>query len=453
MANRIFISYRREDSRGSAGRIYDHLTAHFDRDQIFMDVDTIQPGLDFVDVISSAVSKVDVLIAVIGPDWLSASDTSGKRRLDHPEDFVRLEIATALERNIRVIPVLVEGAKPPRNTELPDNLKLLARRNAIEITHNRFYSDIQRLVRALKLTLGEDKKSDIEEPGRDPMTEPYNTPVSLSQEEQEEQNEVAEKMATCPFVGTAVATGQLQMLNTAENPLASIDEVARLGDLGGGDLGTHVLKLFARGNHSRIPGDIHALVPTGTFSLQFGGSQGAHAGHSGILLGNPDEVGRGRFDQGEFKRLVAHADRNGRLSIDSIGDFIADNLKRDPNAQVLPAWQLIKDAAQLLSEFKDVVLGEGNETQKTEAFEALTKLLSEDNLAGSAGEWGLLFAFLKNSPNSDDGDIALSDVKVMFVDKQFPIGWETWAKSTLDWIKATLQLIKDASFAYHAGLE
>ena len=169
------------------------------------------------------------------------------------------------------------------------------------------------------------------------MTEPNNAPVSLSQNER---NQIAEKMATCPFVGTAVATGQLKVLNSAENPLASIDEIARLGDLGGGDLGTHVLKLFARGNHSRwvMPADnVDAFVPTGTFSLLFGGSQGAHAGHSGILLGNPNEVGRGRVDEVAFDRLAEHADSDGRLSIDSIGDFIADNLKRDPNANVLPA--------------------------------------------------------------------------------------------------------------------
>jgi hypothetical protein len=284
------------------------------------------------------------------------------------------------------------------------------------------------------------------------MKKPHKAPMSLSHEER---IEIAEKMATCPFVGTAVASGQLQVFNTAENPLADIEEVARLGDLGGGDLGTYVLKLFARGNHSRWvdpPDKVGSLVPTGTFSLQFGGSQGAHAGHSGILLGNPKEVSRGRFDQAEFNRLVGHVDKNGRFSIDSIGDFIAENLKRDPNTKVLPALQLIKDAIRLLNEFKDALMGE-DESEKIMVFEALTKLLSEDNLMGSAGEWGLLFAFLKNSPNSDDGDIALSDVKEMFVNKRFPTGWETWEKSTHSWIKATLRLVKDASFAYHFGWE
>lgn len=282
------------------------------------------------------------------------------------------------------------------------------------------------------------------------MTNHHRKPVPLSEAER---REVAETKATCPFVGAAVATGQLRVLHSAERPLAEVDEIARLGDLGGGDLGSNVLRLFALGNHARWidPKDgVDPFVPTGTFSLQFGGSEGAHPGHSGILLGDPNEPDRGRFDQDHFDRLVAHADRHRRLSIDAVGDFIAENLEQDPDAEVLPAWKLIRAAAGLLKEFKDVVLG-GDERQKREAFEALTKLLGEDHLAGSAGEWGLLFAFLENSPRSDHGDIALSDVTAMFVDKRFPPGWETWKKTAVAWIKATFRLTKDASFAYHVG--
>ena len=282
------------------------------------------------------------------------------------------------------------------------------------------------------------------------MTTSTNSALKLSREAR---NEIAEKMATCPFIGAAVATGLLPVQHTSDNPLATIEDVARLGDLGGGDLGTRVLKLFARGNHSRWIAptiDISPFVPSGMFSLHFGGSQGAHPGHSGILLDDPSKVGQGRLDQVQFDRLAGHADQHGRLSIDAVGDFIADSLKRDPESQVLPAWKIIKDTARLLKECKDVLFG-GDENEKTEAFEALTKLLGEDHLAGSAGEWGLLFAFLKNSPNSEDGDIALSDVKAMFIDKRFPDGWDTWEKTALSWIKATLRLTKDASFAYHAG--
>ncbi len=125
---RIFISYRRNDSASNAGRIYDRLESHFGQGQVFMDVDTIQPGLDFVDVVQEAVGSCDAFIAVIGKEWLGASDESGRRRLENPEDLVRVEVATALERDIRVIPVLVQGTQMPAVTELPEGLKSLSQR-------------------------------------------------------------------------------------------------------------------------------------------------------------------------------------------------------------------------------------------------------------------------------------------------------------------------------------
>jgi len=147
---KTFISYRRDDSSGHAGRLYDHLTGHFGQGQVFMDVDAIQPGLHFVEVIQAAVSACDVLIAVIGSDWLQISDASGSRRLDDPADLVRLEIATALERGIPVIPVLVRGAQMPREADLPIVLTDLAFRNALEVSDARFRSDVERLIEALE---------------------------------------------------------------------------------------------------------------------------------------------------------------------------------------------------------------------------------------------------------------------------------------------------------------
>ena len=146
---RIFISYRRDGSGGWAGRLDDWLSRHFGRDNVFMDINTIEPGLDFVEVIEQAVGQCDALIALIGKQWLTLSDDTGRRRLDNPEDFVRLEIAAALARNIRVIPVLVEGALMPRSTDLPDVLKLLARRNAHEISDRRFPYDVDQLIEVL----------------------------------------------------------------------------------------------------------------------------------------------------------------------------------------------------------------------------------------------------------------------------------------------------------------
>jgi ribose transport system substrate-binding protein len=154
MSGKVFISYRRDDSSAWAGRLYDRLFQHFSQNEIFMDVDTIEPGVDFVEAIEEVIGACDVLIAVIGSRWLTSSDRGGRRRLDIPEDIVRLEIATALKRGIRVVPVLVDGATMPEVGELPDDLKALVRRNAVEIGHNRFNADSERLVTALERALG-----------------------------------------------------------------------------------------------------------------------------------------------------------------------------------------------------------------------------------------------------------------------------------------------------------
>ena len=151
---RIFISYQRDDSGGWAGRLYDRLSQHFGRDNVFMDIDTIEPGLDFVEVIERAVGSCDALIALICNQWLTITDDAGRRRLDNPEDFVRLEIAAALARNIRVIPALVDAARMPSSTDLPDALRMLARRNAIEISDRRFHYDVDQLIEVLDRVLG-----------------------------------------------------------------------------------------------------------------------------------------------------------------------------------------------------------------------------------------------------------------------------------------------------------
>jgi hypothetical protein len=150
---RIFLSYRREDSGGWAGRLYDRLSQHFGDEHVFMDIDAIAPGLDFVEVIQHAVQSCDVLITLIGRQWLTVADATGQPRLANPEDFVRLEIATALERNIRVIPVLVQDAPMPRSADLPDNLKRLSRRHALEISDTRFHRDVDRLITVLDSVL------------------------------------------------------------------------------------------------------------------------------------------------------------------------------------------------------------------------------------------------------------------------------------------------------------
>ncbi|MGE5218868.1 MAG: toll/interleukin-1 receptor domain-containing protein [Chloroflexota bacterium] len=146
----IFISYRREDSAAYAGRLYDRLSARFGADQVFMDVDDIPPGADFAAHIGAKVGSCDALIAVIGRNWTDARDEAGKLRLSDPHDFVALEVAHALQRNILVIPALVGGAAMPKPEELRSNLKALAGRNAVTLNDQDFQRDADLLIHELE---------------------------------------------------------------------------------------------------------------------------------------------------------------------------------------------------------------------------------------------------------------------------------------------------------------
>ncbi|MEP7288413.1 MAG: uracil-DNA glycosylase family protein [Chloroflexota bacterium] len=151
--SRIFINYRRQDSEGYVGRLYDHLTKHFERADIFMDIDNIKPGADFVETLESAVASCDVMITMIGPQWLTITNDAGSRRLDQWDDFVRIEIASALKQSKLIIPVLVGHARMPSPTELPEDMIALARRNALELSHQRFSYDVDKLIQVIKDTV------------------------------------------------------------------------------------------------------------------------------------------------------------------------------------------------------------------------------------------------------------------------------------------------------------
>jgi ribosomal protein L7/L12 len=145
----VFLSYRREETRHIAGRLADRLTDRLGSTQVFMDVDTIEPGTDFAAAIAREVASCDVLIALIGPIWSTIVNRWGRRRLDDPDDFVVFEIRAALEREIHIIPVLVDGAVMPDRHDLPEGLQCLARRNAVRLDHETFRSDVAVLLNAV----------------------------------------------------------------------------------------------------------------------------------------------------------------------------------------------------------------------------------------------------------------------------------------------------------------
>jgi hypothetical protein len=293
------------------------------------------------------------------------------------------------------------------------------------------------------------------------MSDNPNKPVELSGEEKAS---LVEKKATCPFIGSAVSQGKLLVRNDAKDPLASIEDVRRLGNTGGGDLGD-LLVLFASGNHALMRSDSGKLdksVPSGLFSLEFPGSQGSHPGHSGILQGDPEIPGSGRLSERDFARLTSRA-KDGWIKRSDVGRFIAENLLKDPKSKVfgkntaaLLASDLFEFVETTGSGLMSKLFGSDEDARTThrDIEEKLTKLLGEDNLVGSAGEFGLLFAFLANKPGAKEvgGEpaVAVQELKAMFVDKRLPDGWETWKKSRIDWVRNTIGLLISAGKEYRA---
>jgi len=150
---KIFINYRRDDSRADAGRLYDRLHARYPA-RIFRDVGSLEPGIEWREAIEKVLSDSDACIVVIGKNWLTMTDASGRRRLDDPRDVVRLELQKALSSGMRVFPLLVGGAKMPAEEDLPPDLQSLARRNALEVSEQDWNEDFDKLVAAIEKSLG-----------------------------------------------------------------------------------------------------------------------------------------------------------------------------------------------------------------------------------------------------------------------------------------------------------
>ena len=150
MAAKVFISYRRDEVLAMPAVFWIGWRTSLGRNVLFMDVDAIPLGTNFAKVLHEEVAKCAVLLAVIGPNWSDARDENGNRRLDDPNDFVRIEIAAALQRNIPVIPILLDGARIPKANELPKDVKELTSRNGLDVRHASFHEDMDRLIRGLK---------------------------------------------------------------------------------------------------------------------------------------------------------------------------------------------------------------------------------------------------------------------------------------------------------------
>ncbi len=152
---RLFLSYRRDDTAGRAGRLFDGLTQRLGPGQVFQDVEAIKPGLDFERAVADSLESADASVVVIGPEWATITEPGGARRLDRDDDFVRLEVGVALRSERPVVPVLVGGAQMPRAEELPEELRPLLKRQAFTVRDSAWNGDVDDLVRDLRSQLPE----------------------------------------------------------------------------------------------------------------------------------------------------------------------------------------------------------------------------------------------------------------------------------------------------------
>jgi hypothetical protein len=147
---RVFISYRREDSKWPARQMYEAFLRHVPKKQVFMDIDSIAPGADFAEILQNQVTQCEIVLALIGPGWAGNTDPStGQRRLDNPKDFVRIEICAALSRAIRIVPVLLDDAPMPNGEQLPEDMRTLVGRQAEFVGYRTFDADVDRLIRRI----------------------------------------------------------------------------------------------------------------------------------------------------------------------------------------------------------------------------------------------------------------------------------------------------------------
>ena len=233
----VFLSYRRGPGASeAAGRLHDRLQSRYGESAVFMDVDTVRPGMDFVDAIQTAVDSSNALVAIVDPNW--AVDARGRNRIAEATDYVRLEVATALRRGVRVIPVLVLGAQMPTADALPPDLQPLTRRQAVVLSHERFATDVLPLERELDGVLGAqippaEESRTLERVTPPPSTAPVSEPVAPSTMKRSRSWGIGAVVAILSLIAVAVAV--LVTRGDPEPPVESgvfiIEDWQRSGDV------------------------------------------------------------------------------------------------------------------------------------------------------------------------------------------------------------------------------
>lgn len=261
---------------------------------------------------------------------------------------------------------------------------------------------------------------------------------------------MVKKAATCPFMHTAVKSGQVRIRGSLDQPLGDTGDVVHLGNAGGGDLGK-VLAFFAHTNHNRMVGPngvTDTPVPDNTFGIWFPGSQGAHPGHSGILMGDPADVKSGAFSPDRLARLTSdyatlYPDGKRYISREQLGAFIADNVANDPDSRGFNLDGIKSVSSQLVDLATRAAANDPNVLQ-----DALHLLVTSNDLVNSSGEFALLITrFADGTDAAGHPIISTAAVESLFRDGVFPPGWDQHPALAADWVWNTISIAKSAILA------
>ncbi len=247
---------------------------------------------------------------------------------------------------------------------------------------------------------------------------------------------IATTKATCPFIGSVVKSGMLRVSGSVANPFARVADIRQIGNLPSDQGFGQLLEMFAIGNHG---------AGNGQFSLNFPFSQGSHAGDSNILQRN---LNRPSFDQSAFFAFSSYSRGKGFLTPADVGKFIALNVKSDRAARTVGRGTITTAAADLVRLLRSALFAR----DRNKAISDFTRLLAVDNIAGSAGEFALMFSLFNNrNDGRQRGVIYVDEMQAMFRDKRIPRGWESWLKKRNDWLLFTLRLSL-AAYAEYAKM-
>lgn len=361
----VFVSYRREDTAGEARALFNELSTKLGKESVFMDVDNIALGRDFRHVLQEHLAACDLLLVIVGRGWVEAKDASGRNRLEQPNDFVRLEIESALKRNIPVTPVLVQGAQMPTVDQLPVDVRDFAYRNGFELSHARWESDVAEMCKRLGLgkhAMGTTRMVDTsggESPADGRVTQANVAPIEASTAHKRNRNPWLATIAAMVMAIAAAGAGLLYY-RTLVDQEAEIEQARVEAAKARADAENKIAALKAEADRARADAEAKALADAKAVKDAADRAEKERAAEAAARVEKERAAARAEKEraaaaaaQAEKERIAADQAKKDRLAAEE-----RDRALKQPNPTP-PQTRPTDDAASLLRKAKALAKGEG----------------------------------------------------------------------------------------------